>query len=112
MRSRLSVERVERSNAPPASLTGTPSTRTFAYLLSPPRMNSDVAPPYEPDWTIDSPGTVRRASATVVIPSDRSCSPVTMVTDAGVRPAGRGDRVAVTPTGAMAAGPGAHSGDS
>src|SRR5215204_4282569 len=99
MRSRLSVESVDRSNAPPASLTGTPSTRILAYLLSPPRMKSDVAPPYDPVCTIDRPGTVRSASVTVVIPSRRRASPVTTVTDDGVRSAGSGERVAVTATG-------------
>ena len=57
MRSRLSIESVERSNAPPASFTGTPSTRILAYLLSPPRMKSEVVPPYEPLCTRDRPGT-------------------------------------------------------
>ena len=81
------MDSVDRSYAPPASFTGTPSMRILAYLLSPPRMNSEVAPPYEPVCTIDSPATWRSASATVVIPSARSRSPLTTVTDDGVRPA-------------------------
>ena len=42
---------------------------------------------------------MRSASATVVIPSLRSCSPETTVTEDGVRSAGSGDLVAVTSTG-------------
>ena len=93
----------EKSNAPPASFTGTPSTSTLANLLSPPRMNSDVAPPYEPVWTTAMPGTRRKASSTVVIPSCRSCSPATTDTDAGARLTASGDRVAVTTIGATRA---------
>src|SRR5206468_1028783 len=89
-----------KSYAPPGSFTGTPSTRTLTYLLSPPRRNSDVAPPKDPTCAKVIPGMVRSASAIDVTPRRRSSSPVTTLVVAGDDADAIGTRVAVTTIGA------------
>ena len=90
-----------KSIAPPGSLTDTPSTRTFTYLLSPPRRNSDVAPPYDPVCANVTPGIIWSAAAIDVAPRKRSSSPVMTSTVAGEDAALIGRSVAVTTTGAI-----------
>ena len=66
MRSMLSHESSEKSNAPVVgSLSGTPSSMTSTWLLFAPRMKMLDALPALPDWTTFSPTTERRRSPTL-----------------------------------------------
>ena len=81
MRSMSSTAKSAQLKSPSEmSFTGTSLTNTSVWLASAPRMRACVIAPRLPSWLMATPGTVRKASATVLKPLLRNSSPVITVT--------------------------------